>query len=1027
MSNTYFSLASGTFAQDWSDLGLITLSDVWAGVPSIEGYRGDDLVTATGVDPQTVLGTSTVLDVNANQTNPDTFTAGGVSEFHIANPTIALNGSGTADAPYIVLYLDATGREDIRLSFNARDLDGSIDNAVQALAVQYRVGASGSWTNLPAGFVADATTGPSLATLVTPVSVTLPAAADGAAQLQLRVITTNAVGNDEWVGIDDIVVTSQAASGPTLPAVSLTAPDGSASESAGDTATVRFARSGPTTGDLTVSYTLGGTAAANDYTPALTGTVVIPDGQSFLDLVITPVDDSTIEPSESLTLTLLSQPTYTLGASLLASVTITDNDASALRIHDIQGRAHRSAFEGQAVTNLPGIVTALASNGFYLQDPQPDGDDATSEGLFVFTSSAPTVVVGASVLVSGTVQEFRSPSRPNDLSVTEIVSPSVVTLSTGHPLPAATVLGAAGRALPSEVIDDDPAPDAETAADFDPVHEGIDFWESLEGMRVQIDNPVTTSITAHFGTNEELWVLADGGSGASSRTERGGSLITADDFNPERIQLDDLATSTVLPDVGVGTRLSSVTGVVNYGFGNFEVLVGTAPTVVQASPLQKEVTPLTGNADQLTVATFNVENLDPGDGPGKFDALAQAIVDHLRAPDIVNLEEVQDNNGATNDSVVDASQTMALLIQAIVDAGGPLYAYRQIDPVDDADGGEPGGNIRVVFLFNPDRVDFVDGSLQRLSDPDLSDGDAFANSRKPLVGDFTFNGSTVTVVGNHFASKGGDDALFGLHQPPLLVTEAQRVQQAAVVQAFVQGKGADAQVVVAGDLNDFEFSAPLTVLESAGLTSLIETLPADQRYTYNFEGNAQALDHLMASGPLMARLDGYDVVHINSEFVDQVSDHDPVVARFTIQAAQTVEGTSGRDLLVGGTGDDTLRGGIGRDAIVPGPGSDRIVFTALTDFYDVVLGFQPGEDHLDLTALLAGVGYGGSTPVADGYLDVRTISLPLPIGGTSLPLATVVTFDADGAGTAEPARPMVVLVGVEVTDPGVLLPDTPGT
>jgi hypothetical protein len=73
--------------------------------------------------------------------------------------------------------------------------------------VQYRVGNSGSWTNVTGGFTSDATTGPSLATQVTPVSVVLPAAANNQPEVQIRVLTTNSVGNDEWVGIDDISIT----------------------------------------------------------------------------------------------------------------------------------------------------------------------------------------------------------------------------------------------------------------------------------------------------------------------------------------------------------------------------------------------------------------------------------------------------------------------------------------------------------------------------------------------------------------------------------------------------------------------------------------------------------------------------------------------------------------------------------------------------------------------------------------------------------------------------------------------------
>lgn len=194
------------FSQDWSNVGLITVNNDWSDVPGIVGYRGDDLTTATGVDPQTILadGSGTPLNVNANQTNPDTFITGGVTEFEITNPVVALQGSGTADAPHIVINVNTTGQSNIAVSYNVRDIDGSTDNAVQPVALQYRIGATGNFTNVSAAFIADATTGPSLATQITPVNVVLPAAANNQPLVQLRVMTTNAVGNDEWVGIDNI-------------------------------------------------------------------------------------------------------------------------------------------------------------------------------------------------------------------------------------------------------------------------------------------------------------------------------------------------------------------------------------------------------------------------------------------------------------------------------------------------------------------------------------------------------------------------------------------------------------------------------------------------------------------------------------------------------------------------------------------------------------------------------------------------------------------------------------------------------
>jgi predicted extracellular nuclease/2',3'-cyclic-nucleotide 2'-phosphodiesterase (5'-nucleotidase family)/Ca2+-binding RTX toxin-like protein len=707
-----------------------------------------------------------------------------------------------------------------------------------------------------------------------------------------------------WTGSDTVTTNfsgSFSIGASSNPTVNLSVSTNAGSEAGTTVITLTAIASSAVTGDQSVTVAVNGLGiTTGDYTLS-NNVITIANGATTGSVTFTVVDDVLVEGTETATLSI-SNPSsgIALGSTTSLNIAIADNDVVVspnVRIHDIQGAGHISTYAGQAVTGVAGIVTAIASNGFYLQDPNPDANDATSEGIFIFTSSAPTVQVGDSLLVNGTVTEFRAGGSANNLTVTEIVSPVITKLSSGNALPAATILGNGGRAIPNQIISNDAASgnveNASTA--FDPAQDGIDFYESLEGMLVQVNNPVATSPTANFGTSEEIWVLADNGTNATNLTSRGGSLITSSDFNPERIQIDDLNNSSVLlPDVNVGAQLSSVTGVVNYDFNNYEVLVSTAPTVVQPSTLQKEVTTLTSSATQLTVATFNVENLDPSDTT--FNALASAIVSNMKSPDIINLEEIQDNNGAINDGTVDANVTLQTLINAIAAAGGPTYEYRQINPVNNQDGGEPGGNIRVAFLFNPNRVSFVEGSLQRLTDNNLADGDAFASSRKPLVGKFVFNQQEVTVIGNHFNSKGGDQPLFGPNQPATLSSEVQRNQQAAIVKDYVQGllaTNANANIVVAGDLNDFEFSNPLTILENAGLNTLIETLPANERYTYNFQGNAQVLDQILVSNNLSSKLDGFDVVHINSEFADQISDHDPSVARFNLpapnQAAYTLQ------------------------------------------------------------------------------------------------------------------------------------------
>ncbi|KWX02613.1 hypothetical protein TH66_12760 [Carbonactinospora thermoautotrophica] len=574
------------------------------------------------------------------------------------------------------------------------------------------------------------------------------------------------------------------------------------------------------------------------------------------------------------------------------------------RIRDVQGASHLSPRNGQQVSGVRGVVTAVRSTGFWFQDPCPDADPATSEGLFVYTSSAPTVQVGDEVSVNGTVTEYRpGGSTTANLTVTELTSPTMTRLGT-KPVPAPTVIGNGGRVPPASVIDDDATGDVEASGTFDAATDAIDFYESLEGMRVQVNNPVAVGPSNAYG---EIPVLGDDGANASVRTSRGGIVLRQADPNPERIILDDAVLAGSTPaGVNVGDHFSGpAVGVIDYSFGNFKLEL-TAALARVAGSTGKETTAPAGSGE-LSVATFNVENLDPTDPQSKFDALAQQIVHNLASPGIIAVEEVQDNDGPANTSVVDADQTWGKLITAISNAGGPTYDYRQVNPVDDADGGEPGGNIRVGFLFRTDiGLEFAPGTpggpttavgVVSTGDPadpvglthnpgriDPTDP-AFDNSRKPLVGKFRFGGKPLFVIANHWNSKGGDDPLFGRYQPPRRPSETQRGQQAQVVAGFIQQVLAvdpQARIVVAGDLNDFEYSGAVQTLVDAGLTDLPASLPDAERYTYVYEGNSQVLDHILLSPSLAGAPHGYDVVHVNAEFADQTSDHDPQVARLTL-------------------------------------------------------------------------------------------------------------------------------------------------
>ena len=572
----------------------------------------------------------------------------------------------------------------------------------------------------------------------------------------------------------------------------------------------------------------------------------------------------------------------------------------AVPVHDIQGTTHLSPYDGMQVQTT-GIAIAVRgfgnARGFWMQNLEADADPATSEGIFVFTGSTTPagVAIGDELTVTGTVDEFypdASPANSVMLSTTELTSATWVELSSGNVVPAELL----GPTTVPETYTREVGGSIESFT-LEPALFALDFFESREGMRVQVTDVRVVGPSTPFN---ELFITTKP---LENPTVRGGTLYGGyDQQNSGRLLVQSLIpfATRPFPLVNVGDHLLGVTaGPVDYSrFGGY-MIQATELGTEEAGGIQREITrPQRDN--ELAIATYNVENLDPSDPADKFARLAQGIVTNLSSPDIVALEEIQDNNGAVNDGTVAANQTLDMFTAAIVAAGGPQYQWRQIDPVDLADGGEPGGNIRVGFLFNPARVTFVDRPgggattpVQVLAGPNnkpfLSSSpgridpasDAWTNSRKPLVGEFVFNDKTIFVVANHFNSKGGDQPLFGRFQPPERSSEVQRLAQATEVREFVgaiQAFDRDANIVVLGDINDFEFSPTVDKLvEGGALTALMRTLPVGERYSYVFQGNSQTLDQILVGGR-MKQVD-YDVVHINAEFFDQASDHDPQVVR----------------------------------------------------------------------------------------------------------------------------------------------------
>jgi predicted extracellular nuclease len=618
-------------------------------------------------------------------------------------------------------------------------------------------------------------------------------------------------------------------------------------------------------------------------------------------------------------------------------------------ISEIQGAGHISPYVGQTVAT-EGVVTAVAFDGFFVQDPDGDGDDDTADGMWVFMGNfcngCPDV--GDEVQLIDRVDEF-IPGGPDtgNLSTTDMAFPSITVLSTGNDLPDPVIIGRSGRIPPTVMVispdETDPPinlqdPTDAAANPFNPDEDGIDFFESLEGMLVTVEDAVAVSAVRSFGTfSSELFVLPNNGhpqviAPQNVRTDRGGINLAGDadgygDLNPERVQIQfdasDLpfATGTLfpgtVPEINLGDRLGDVTGVVGYDFGNFEVRA-TTELDITPSGLEPETTALAGTNEALTVASYNVLNLSPlASDDDQRAELGSQIANNLGGPDVVALQEIQDNNGdisdcedqhseefcedlaETGDGVVDATQTLQALVDSIEAAGGPSYDFFNVNPPEGSSGGIPLGNIRNAFLYNPERVE-LDGFVS-LTETVLSgvgaDPNAFFDTRDPLAATFVFEGETFTVINNHLSSRSGSTPIFGGPQPFFQAAEDARESQVDALNRYVDSlldadKGA--RVIVLGDFNTFEFTNDLTEIlpgtldGRAIMKSLLDETEDDNRYSYIFDGNSQVLDHMFATRSLLEEA-RFDIVHVNVDFSrlffdTTASDHEPIVGQFDLSS-----------------------------------------------------------------------------------------------------------------------------------------------
>jgi len=924
------------FSQNWTDTSMITTDDDWSGVPGIVGYRGDDLTTATGTDPRTIVadGTNTPVDVNANQTSPNTFATGGVAEFHLADPVIALNGSGTADAPFILISVNTSGKSSIRVKMNLRDLDGSADNAITPVAIQYRVGGSGNFTNV--FYVPDATTGPSLATLVTPVDFMLPANADNQPLVQVRVITTNAVGNDEWIGIDDIEIDGTA--GPLSLSPS-TLPNGTSGVPYSEVLTVQNSQGQSCTfaasGTLPMGLSLN---AATPTTITLSGT---PTEPGTFDFIISADCGSAgvINPSYTV---IITAPSFVceIGAK------------TSTAIHNIQGSGPTSPMVGTTV-EVEGIVVgdfqlSTQLRGFYLEEPEAtwDSDPLTSEGVFVFDNlNGLGVNIGDRVRVKGTVAEFSSNGTflgsTQTSSLTEIgnIQNELVCSSQNTVPPASITLPVASEAE----------------------------LERFEGMAVELTQRLTVTGNFNLGTFGQVDLAPSLLYTPTSSANRS-TWPTQTSLNRRSvIALDDNSTlsnaalyPTLFPQGGlsaantlrVGAYVNSpFVGVLDDRFGEYRVQP-TSPVTFDNANDRPSIAPISARiGSRFLAVSANVLNFFTTFGSRgaanqtEFDHQKTKIVEEITGmdADVYGLSEVQNfANGGTNGGVYTNAAVQSLVDGMNCKLAGnsptcvspPSVPFGFIDTL--ALGTSNGTDaIRNVIVYRVDR-------LLPIGPPALYyQGDTnrptLAQTFQPLSGPKASQ-QTFTFVVNHFRARGSSCGA-GNDDPYQGNCNGTRLSMATNVESWLlqnptnDPADMNRKLLLVGDFNAYFGEDPIQYFGQHGYQNLIASIVGENAYSYNFGSQAGYLDHAMANTAMNLLVKGIAEWHNNADEPASLqaldsnlkspdaqnayyapdpyaaSDHDPIVIGFN-----PLPGDLNDDGMVSGVDQQMISSAIGKSA-----------------------------------------------------------------------------------------------------------------
>lgn len=592
----------------------------------------------------------------------------------------------------------------------------------------------------------------------------------------------------------------------------------------------------------------------------------------------------------------------------------------AQNIGEIQSNFHYSPLMNKNVTLTEVVVTFKASkNIFFIQDINPDQDPQTSDGLLVKTKFVNEVNVGDKLTITGLVKEDSNTGYSDDaknyLPVTMLeVNKNSDVIKTGvAPLPAPVIVST----LPTPMADESGLAWYKYQKDgvtlnnkgkYDATKYRIDYLESLEGMLVKYEKPIVVAPQAYG----DVYVVANSN---AAQLSNGLLHMSEEGRSPYLLQLHLAKFNNLKNDTSLITKpkdyfSNDIVGVLNYGYGNYYLQTNIEQlknqnninksennlNYINDGGLQPEKTNLTKTDAQLSIASYNVENFSTKTDISKVKRIAESIVTDLKKPDILALIEVQDNDGPDDSGTTDAKLSAQKLIDAIKRLDNSLdYKYVDIAPENNQDGGQPGGNIRVGYLYNAKRVNFNanPGSATLAAEYNSNKlnanparinptNPAFVSTRKSLVAQFEFNNESILVINNHLSSKRGDQPLMGKHQPPLFGSEPNRHLQSQAVADFIKdvlAKNPNQKIVAVGDFNDYEWTKTIKNVENVGMLNMVANHDFNDRFSYSYQGSAQSLDQMLISKNLENKYH-FDMVHVNSLFMKEhgrASDHDPLL------------------------------------------------------------------------------------------------------------------------------------------------------